>query len=763
MAMTNMIDITNRLSRQRELRVGGVSGTDSPLQYVAIDNATPETGERSLAATVRQMWRHRWMLILVTLMGGAIAAAVAWALPSLYVAEARLLVGVQGPRVLNVEAIIADVSPDAERVQNESLILQSRVIARQVIDQLHLADNPYFQPDPRWSLSTYVQMLVQRFPQAAAWLRERGVDLDPPLELTAEQHENRLIGVLLSRLDVAMLGRSHVLSVKAEAPDAPTAAAIANTFAEKYLEEQRKDKLATMDRVDRFLMDRIGELREEVRKSDQAVEDYRRTNGLYKSGTGGVTTQQLSELNTQLMAAQAAKVEAQSKVKEAKALAASGAGAESVPDVLRSPLVTLLKQQLAESERRASEAAAGYGERHPALRSARAESGAISGRLSGEVSKIVEGLERDARTATARYDTLLANFEKVKAQMGAVNDKSIQLDALEREATVNRNLLETMLNRAKQTLGTAEVVQANAKIISAAAIPERPGFPPKLLILFLGTLGAFLIAASVAVLMEANDRTFRRSDQVESLTGLPVLAMVPHMRGHLNAWQTQRGALSSYSEAVRRLTVGVELSQAEASPKVIMLSSAVPAEGKSAMAASLGRQFAAGGRKVLLIDCDWRSPRLHHIFRCSNAKGLATLLTEDDVLLNDCLHADASGLHVIPAGQWEPRMLHHLGSKRMEQLIGVFAAEYDLVILDSPPVLVTADALSLAQLVEKVVFVVHWGRTRQEAVLEALKQLLEVQANLAGIVLSRVVARQFSRYASRGLAQMRPIASALRS
>ena len=112
------------------------------------------------------------------------------------------------------------------------------------------------------------------------------------------------------------------------------------------------------------------------------------------------------------------------------------------------------------------------------------------------------------------------------------------------------------------------MVQANAKIISAAAIPERPAFPPKLLILFLGTLGGFLIAASVAVLMEANDRTFRRSDQIESLTGLPVLAMVPHMRGHLNAWQTQRGALSSYSEAVRRLTVGVELSQAEASPKV---------------------------------------------------------------------------------------------------------------------------------------------------------------------------------------------------
>ncbi|HYX02337.1 MAG TPA: polysaccharide biosynthesis tyrosine autokinase [Reyranella sp.] len=760
--MTDMIDITSRLPRQRDSRADSTAAeANSPLQYVAVDTAS-QTNERSLAVTVRQLWRHRWMLVIVTLMGTGIAAAVAWSIPALYIAEVRLLVGVQGPRVLNVEAIVADISPDAERVQNESLILQSRVIAKQVIDQLRLADNPDFRPDPARAWSAYIQTLAERFPRAAAWLRELGMDLDPPPQLTAEQRENRLIELLLSRLDVAMLGRSHVLSIKAEAPDGATAVAIANTFAEKYLEEQRKDKLSTMERVDRFLMGRIAELREQVRKSDQAVEDYRRANGLYKSGTSSVTAQRLSELNTQLMAAQSAKVEAQSKLQEAKALAANGLDAESVPDVLRSPLVTLLKQQLAESERRASEAAATYGERHPARRSARAESAAIAGRLSAEVSKIVEGLARDARTATARYDALLGNFEKIKAQMGMVNDKSIQLDALEREAAVNRNILETMLNRAKQTLGTAEVVQANAKIISAASMPDRPGFPPKPLILFLGTLGAFLIAASIAVLIEAGDRTFRRSDQIENLTGLPVLALVPQTRGHLGAWRAERRAPSSYREAMRRLTVGVELSRPDASPKAIMLSSAAPAEGKSAMAAALGRQFAASGRRVLLIDCDWRSPRLHHIFRCGNVKGLATLLSEQDALLNDCLHDDASGLHVIPAGQWEPCLLHLLGSKRMEQLLAAFAAEYDLVILDTPPVLVTADALSLARLVDKVVFVVRWGQTRQEAVLEALKQLLEVQANLAGIVLSRVVARQYRRYAARDSGHLRPIAPALR-
>jgi polysaccharide biosynthesis transport protein len=562
----------------------------------------------------------------------------------------------------------------------------------------------------------------------------------------------------MSHLDVAMLGRSHVLSIKAEAPDGATAALIANAFADIYLEVQRQEKIATLDRVDKFLTGRIDELREEVRRTDQAVEDYRRGHDLYKSGSVSVATQQLAELNTQLMAAQSAKIGAEARLREAKALGVGSLGSESVPEVLVSPVVTGLKQQLADAERHASQAAASYGDRHPMLRNARAESAAIAGLLSIEVAKVVGGLAREARSAAARYDALLANFERVKAEMGVVNDKSIQLDALERDAAVNRNLLETTLNRAKQTLGTVGMVQANAKIISPAAIPERSSFPPKVLLLFLGTLGGFLIAAAMAVLLESNDRTFRRSEEIESLTGLPVLAMVPQVRARTAARQVLSDPGAAYSKALHHLFIGVELSQADQPPRVFMLNSAIPSEGKSTTVAGLGRQLAGNGKRVLLIDCDGRSPRLHQIFRCSNAKGLVDLLAEENTLLNDCVHHDAqSGVDLVPAGQWEPRMLHLLRSQRMAQLLDAFALEYELVILDTPPILVTADALALARLVDKVVFVVRWGSTRREAVLEALKQLVEAQADLAGIAVSRVVARQLRRYAPAGAAPARPL------
>jgi len=755
--MNDAFNRRNSLSRRREAEGGALVEHQAP-QYIAVEAMAPSAGagEQNLSGALRQLWRRRWMLMLCTLVGGVLTAMVVTSMPSFYVAESRVLVGLQGPRVLNVESIIADVSPDAERVQNESFVLQSRVIATQVANELQLVKDPAFNPELRgpsfWSKLSPANLRAQ----LPAWLLDVVAPVwpagAPPVPPTDVQRENRVIDILLSRVDVATLGRSHVLSVKAEATNPTTAAAIANAFAEKYVDFQRREKIKTMDRVDQFLMERIGELREQVRKSDQAVEDYRRANGLYKSGSGSVTTQQLSELNSQLMAAQTAKIEAETRLQEAKELGRGGLSGETVPEVLRSPLIAALKQQHADAERRASEVAAQYGERHPSLRTVRAEAGALTARLSAEVAKIVEGLARDSRAATARYEALAQNFERLKLQMGAVNDKSINLEALEREAVVNRNLLEAMLNRAKQTMGSAEVVQSNAKLISPAVPTDAPSYPPKALLLFLGSLGSFLVAAAVALMLEGNDRTFRRPEQVEDMTGLPVLAMVPQVRSRTAAMQVLRDPVSPYSEALRRLFVGVELSEAVASPKVMLFSSATPAEGKSVMVASLGRLLASNGKRVLLIDCDWRSPRLHQIFRCGNGNGLANLLTDDQAVLNDCIQHDSqSGVDIVSAGYWDPRSSHLLGSERMVELLRLFSSTYDVVLLDSPPVLVTADALALSRIVEKVVYVVRWGHTHRETVMEGLKQLVDAQAELAGIALSRVIAKEYRRHSYREL------------
>jgi capsular exopolysaccharide synthesis family protein len=257
-----------------------------------------------------------------------------------------------------------------------------------------------------------------------------------------------------------------------------------------------------------------------------------------------------------------------------------------------------------------------------------------------------------------------------------------------------------------------------------------------------------MVGVTIALLREGGDHTFRRADQIEALTGLPVMAMVPQVAGRGQpAMQVLRQPTSAYSEALRRLHIGVELSETANSPKTILISSATPSEGKSVMVASLGRLLASNGKRVLLIDCDWRSPRLHQIFRCSNRDGLASLLVDKASDLENTIHHDAlSGVDVMPSGPWSPRSAHLLSSDRMRHLLEALEQHYEFIILDTPPALVTADVLSLSRLVEKVVFVVRWGHTRQEAVIEALKQIIDAQGDIAGVVMSRVVSKQYRQY-----------------
>lgn len=714
--------------------------------------AMPAAEEQGFLETLRKIWRQRRLVAACTVVLGGAAIFAAWALPSFYVSEARVLVGVQAPRLANVESIMADVSPDAERVQNEGFILQSRNIAKQVIDQLKLRDDAEFNPALREpSMWSQLDPRLYLPPAVDAWIDHLMPAKAPKVADTgkaAVSADDRIVDTLLSRVDVSTLGRSHILSVKAESQNPVTAAAIANALAERYLEYQRRDKVDTMDRVDKFLLSRVSELREQVSKSDQAVEDYRRAHDLYKSAGSGVIAQQLTELNTQLTAAQSAKAEAESRLNEAQEMRKGGLGNESVPEVLRSPLISVLKQQLAESERKAADLSATHGAQHPAMVNARSELGNIQARVGAEVAKIVDGLAREARTANARYEALTKNFDTLKRQMGSVNDRSIQLESLERDAAVNRNLLEAMLLRAKQSTGAEAILQANAKLVSPAAPASAPTYPPKGLIALLGIAGGMMVGAAIGLLREGGDHTFRRADQIESATGLPVMAMVPQVRGRTPpALQVLRQPISAYSEALRRLHIGVELSEAATSPKTILFSSATPSEGKSVMVASLGRLLASNGKRVLLIDCDWRSPRLHQIFRFSNREGLASLLVDKEAQLDEAIQHDAlSGVDVMPSGPWSPRSAHLLSSDRMRHLLEALEPHYEFIILDTPPALVSADVLALSRLVEKVVFVVRWGHTRQEAVLEALKQIVDAQGDVAGVVMSRVVSKQYRQY-----------------
>ena len=721
-------------------------------------HAQSPAGGRDLLETVRKLWRHRLAIAACTVVGALLVGALMVWMPSRYVAESRVLVGVAEPRVISVESIVADVSPDAERVQNEALVIQSREIAKQAIDRLGLAKNPEFNPSLR--SRSLVQDIVDPI---ASGLRDTmravlGVE-DParrrssdPADL-AVRLDNAMVDNLLSRVDVAVIGRSHVLSIKAQAQDPEVASGIANALAELYLGRQRQDKVKATGEAEEFLEARIADLRKQVQASDQAVEQYRRRNGLYKGTNTGVTEQQLTELNTQIVLAQTARAEAESRLREAQAIGRSGTLGDSVPDVLRSPLIQGLKQQQVEAERRLSEVSGTLGERHPKMASARADLANVKRKIKGEIRNTVSGLRHEANTAASRHEALRRNFGRIKGDMADVNKKSIQLEALERDAAANRSLLEEMLKRSKETVGQDQMLKANARFISAAAPPEAPTVPPKGLIFCLGTFGAFLVGSLWSILRENVDNTFRRGDQLQQASGLPVLSAIPNVRSSRSAaTYVMRKPFSAYAESLRKLYIGLDLSNVAHSPKTVLFASAVPAEGKSMLVASLGRMLANNGRRVLLIDCDWRCPSQGQLFGCQGRAGLAAFLTGDTVRLEDALfHDDVSGLDIVPSGALTPANMHLLSSERMRAVIDTLAKGYDTVLLDTPPVLVGAEVLALVRMVEKVVFTVRWGHTQQDAVHDALKQILDAGGDVAGLVLSRVDARRYRQYANSDL------------
>ncbi|MBV8534423.1 MAG: AAA family ATPase [Alphaproteobacteria bacterium] len=714
---------------------------------------------------LRKLWRHRYIVLGCAAVIAGLGALIVLRMPSYYVAEARVLVGVPETRIYNIEPyqMGENVGIDADRVQNEQFIMQSRSLAQQVIDQLSLSNDPEFNPWlPRphsWKDYLYVEDYLNPLRYIPAswtnWMSSPGSGLSPEdaAKREAMRRQDRIVDVFLNHVDVSTLGRSHVISVQFDSIDPYKAAKIANALAAAYLQQQRQQKVATTNRVESYLTDRIKELRDQVETSEQAVALYRKENGLYNTGKDtGLTSQQLGELNTQLIMAQTAKAEADARLHEAismKGQGVQGSGPDSVPDVLKNPLIQSLKQQQAQAAATLADLEAQYGPRHPMIVNARAQVADINGKISREMNHVIDGIRQEARTMDARYAALQGDLNRLQTTMGGVNEKTIHLEALERDATVNRNLLEAMLSRLKETYGRQELQQADARLVSEAAPPELPSYPPKGLILALTGAAGLLLGALVALTRENVDRTFRVSEQVEAATGLPVISMVPSVDGATPPTvHVLRHPVSAYSEALRRVHIGLELADPDNSPKTVLFTSAAPAEGKSVMVASLGRLLASNGKRVLLIDCDWRCPNLHRLFRCPNKGGLAALLNEDETNLHEIIYNDSlSGLDLIVAGVWNPQSIHKLTAERMRLILQTFAKNYDIVILDSPPILVGAEVLTLSRMVDKVSFVLRWGHTRREIALEALKQLIDAQGDVAGVVMSRVDPRRYREYA----------------
>jgi capsular exopolysaccharide synthesis family protein len=366
---------------------------------------------------------------------------------------------------------------------------------------------------------------------------------------------------------------------------------------------------------------------------------------------------------------------------------------------------------------------------------------------------VVQTVASDVAVAQANVSSLEQSLTQMESKSQTQSMASVKLKALESAASSSRAMYEAYLGRLKETQGQEGIQTPDARIISTAELPDSPSFPKKLLTLGIVLPVSLILGFMLAYMVEGLDSGFRTSARVESELKLPVLGSIPEIES--NAMNAEASAadqvidkpMSSFAEAIRGLQLGLSLSNVDAQPNVIVVSSSVPGEGKTTIAVSLARHSARGEKKVIIVDGDLRRPMIAKTLKLPQSA-----LDISDVLLGKCQLIDAlvqdpkSNAKVLPCMKVPPSPADLLHSHAMEKLIRQLRESFDVVVIDSAPLLPVHDTKFLARLADAVLFVTRWEKTPREAARNALRSLDDVKAPIAGIALARVDATRFQYY-----------------
>ena len=709
--------------------------------------------ELSLSSFLNVLEVRRKLIISVTFLISLLALLTIYQLVPRYTATNQLLIGINSAKVVDIEEVLSGGMKGDSAVIGEMEVIKSRELAHKIIAHLHLDQYEEFNPKPK--PPGFLDQFNPKNWIPETWKESLGTKaLDTRTETEKQESQlNNLTNKFLSKVTVSQVKRSQVINIAVETQDPKLAAIIANEVADQYIVGQLQAKFDATKKATDWLNDQLGDLKQKLENSERAVENYRKNHNLVEVSKGtGVTQQQLSEINSQLISARAQRAEAEAKYQQVESITRNGQDIDSVAEVLNSGLISSLRGQEAEVQRKYSEMLVEYGARHPKMIQMQAELADIKAKIDTEVKKIAAGLRHSLDVARARENSLASSLQQMESKTAGNSQAEVELRALEREATANKVLFETFLGRFKETASTQGIEQADARVISFAEVPLGASFPKKNLMITVSILGALFFAIFLAFVLEILNPGIRSPEQVSQLFNLTTLGIVPKTV-NINIPVLQyllEKPQSALAEALNTLRISLSLLNPDSDVKSVLISSALPSEGKSTLASLLSRHSAAAGKKVVLVDADLRRPTIAKMFDLDKKTlGLTDLLMNHTLTLTDVLVKDsATGLSLLTRGHaafLNPSDL--FASQRMKALLEQLKQEFDLVIVDSAPIMAVPDSRILAGLVDKILFVVNWDTTPKKVVATALHIFAkDGHNNLAGIVLQKVNLEQYGRY-----------------
>ena len=664
-----------------------------------------------------------------------------------YTATANVMLDTRKEQVSNVEEVLSGLPADSSTVDTQVEILKSRQLAERVVTQLKLEADPEFNPSLR--KPTGVKALVGGIAVAMGAARPEDIKLSP-IE-TQKKHE-KIVDRLLAGLSVRRAGLTYVIKVNYESEDAAKAAVIANKFAELYLLEQLEAKFDATRQATNWLNSRLEELRGQVQADEAAVQQYRIANNLLSSSGTSLTEQEISSYNQTLAMARAQVAEDNARLNTARNQLSRGSSGEDVGEALDSPVIQSLRAQRATVSGQVADLQGRYGERHPEMLKAKRQLGDIDAQIQQEVQRIISNLQAKAQVSNQRAAAVAGSLGGAKGTLASNSRASVRLGELQRNADASRTLYESYLNRFKETSSQESIGQSDARVVSRAKIPTAQSSPKVSLNLALGLLLAIGAGVGAVILAETLDAGLATAEDVERrletsyLGAIPLLASVAETRNENPVDYVVAKPLSSFAEAFRNLRTSILYARLGEPVKIVAITSSLPGEGKTTTSICLARSASLQGARVIVVDCDLRRRTVNRMLSAEPTAGLLEVLSGEATLEQAIVIDGVSGASILPLAKSSFTPKDVFGTAAMDRLLEELRQRYDLVILDTAPILPVADTRVLAPKADVVVFLARWRKTPQHAIEAAFRQLAGTGAHIGGVALTQMDMKQQSKY-----------------
>jgi len=684
--------------------------------------AAPHRGW-TLDEYVRILVKRRWAALAVFLCLVGTVALHSFTATPIYKATVQILIERQTPRLLEQPGVPVPYDYSGEEFyQTQYKLLESRALSKKVVDKLQLQKNPYYSE------------AFKNLPPTAD-------------EATKQRVEESLVATIAADVEVSPIRQSSLVNVSFSHPDPKFAAQLVNTLAQSYIEQSLELRFAASQVASAWLEEKLTEARKKLEESEAKLNHYKREHNIIAlDDKESITAQKLEQLNKDLLTAQTHRMEAETRYKEVSQ-------GRPISQVLNNPLIQTLKGQEAKIIAEHSELSRKYGAEHPRMIQLTNELAATRGKIGAEMSQVVQAIKNEYYMAQAQEQNLKTALEAQKVDTQDMSDRGIHYRVLLRDVETSRALYENVLKSLKTTTATENIPSTNIRIVYPATVPGGPVSPRKFFNLLVSSVLGLLLGAALALGLESMDTTLKSPEEVEGWLEIPNLAMIPHLEvpagnpGETPELIVHHNTQPLASESYRGLRTSILFSAPGQAPRVLLVTSSLPMEGKTLTAANLATAMAKAEGKVLLVDTDLRRPTLHQLFQVSQKRGLSNFLVgEIDEL--PAVETKVPHLYLVPSGPIPPNPSELLGSARMREFLSRAQEQFGRVILDSAPLISVTDAAILSTQAEGVILVIKAEALPRKVAIEAKNLLLEVQAPLLGAVLNDVPIQRESYYYS---------------